>query len=100
MIGTTRGKSPSSLAKDCKVVLKSGEGVARNIIRKGVAVSALFIDVKVCAALLTSFHAVVSPLSILSNPMILIGGVTMILVFGMPYLMDNSKLEYRELFRA
>lgn len=32
----------------------------------------------------------VSPLSLLKNPMILIAGVSMILVFGMPYLMDNS----------
>ena len=32
----------------------------------------------------------VSPLSLLKNPMILIAGVSMVLVFGMPYLMDNS----------
>lgn len=32
-----------------------------------------------------------SPLSLLKNPMILIAGVSMIIVFGMPYLMDNSK---------
>ena len=32
----------------------------------------------------------VSPLSLLKNPMILIAGVSMIVVFGMPYLMDNS----------
>lgn len=36
----------------------------------------------------------VSPLSILKNPMIMIAGVGMILVFGMPYLMDNSKTTY------
>lgn len=35
---------------------------------------------------------IVSPMSILKNPMILIAGVSMILVFGMPYIMDNSKL--------
>jgi hypothetical protein len=34
----------------------------------------------------------VSPLSILKNPMILIAGLSMIVVFGMPYIMDNSKL--------
>lgn len=33
----------------------------------------------------------VSPLSILKNPMILIAGISMVVVFGMPYLMDNSK---------
>ncbi len=32
----------------------------------------------------------VSPLSLLKNPMILIGGVSMLVVFGMPYLMDSS----------
>jgi hypothetical protein len=32
----------------------------------------------------------VSPLSLLKNPMILIAGASMIIVFGMPYLMDNS----------
>lgn len=30
-------------------------------------------------------------MSLLKNPMILIAGVSMILVFGMPYIMDNSK---------
>lgn len=34
----------------------------------------------------------VSPFSLLKNPMILIAGVSMLIVFGMPYLMDNSKL--------
>jgi hypothetical protein len=33
----------------------------------------------------------VSPLSLLKNPMILVAGLSMVLVFGMPYLMDNSK---------
>jgi hypothetical protein len=33
---------------------------------------------------------IVSPLSLLKNPMILIAGVSMLIVFGMPYLMDNS----------
>jgi hypothetical protein len=32
----------------------------------------------------------VSPLSILKNPMILIAIASMGIVFGMPYLMDNS----------
>jgi hypothetical protein len=32
----------------------------------------------------------VSPFSLLKNPMILLAGVSMLLVFGMPYLMDNS----------
>jgi hypothetical protein len=31
-----------------------------------------------------------SPLSLLQNPMILLAGFSMVLVFGMPYLMDNS----------
>lgn len=33
----------------------------------------------------------VSPLSFLKSPMILMGIFTLIMVFGMPYLMDNSK---------
>ncbi len=33
---------------------------------------------------------VVSPLSLLKNPMILIAGASMLLVFGLPYLMENS----------
>lgn len=33
-------------------------------------------------------------LSILKNPMILMGLVTMGIVFGMPYLMDNSEFLY------
>ncbi|CZS88910.1 hypothetical protein WAI453_010519 [Rhynchosporium graminicola] len=41
-----------------------------------------------------------SPMSILKNPMILIAGVSMILVFGMPYIMDNmdeeTKAEFAE----
>lgn len=32
----------------------------------------------------------VSPLSFLKNPMMLMGVFTLIMVFGMPYLMDNS----------
>lgn len=32
----------------------------------------------------------VSVLTILKNPMILMGGVSMLLFIGMPYLMDNS----------
>lgn len=31
-----------------------------------------------------------SPLSLLKNPMILIAGFSMVIVFGMPYIMDNS----------
>lgn len=31
-----------------------------------------------------------SPLSLLKNPMILIAGFSMLIVFGMPYIMDNS----------
>jgi hypothetical protein len=42
--------------------------------------------------LLTCDGILVSPLSILKNPMILIALVSMGVVFGMPYLMDNSKL--------
>lgn len=34
---------------------------------------------------------IVSPLSLLKNPMILMAGVGMLVVFGMPYLMDNSE---------
>ncbi|RDW83183.1 hypothetical protein BP5796_04674 [Coleophoma crateriformis] len=41
-----------------------------------------------------------SPLSLLKNPMILIAGFSMILVFGMPYLMDNMDPEMREEFEA
>lgn len=33
-----------------------------------------------------------NPMSLLQNPMILIAGVSMLVVFGMPYLMDNSML--------
>ena len=33
----------------------------------------------------------VSPLSFLKSPMILMGLFTLVIVFGMPYLMDNSK---------
>lgn len=32
----------------------------------------------------------VSPLSILKNPMILMAGVAMLMMFGMPKLMENS----------
>lgn len=32
----------------------------------------------------------VSPLGLLKNPMILIAGFSMLIVFGMPYIMDNS----------
>jgi len=39
-----------------------------------------------------------SPLSLLKNPMILIAGVSMIIVFGMPYLMDNMDPELRAEF--
>lgn len=38
----------------------------------------------------TNTKSVVSPLSLLKNPMILIAGASMIIVFGLPYLMDNS----------
>lgn len=45
-----------------------------------------------------------SPLSLLKNPMILIAGVSMIIVFGMPYLMDNMdpemKAEFEEAQKA
>jgi hypothetical protein len=34
----------------------------------------------------------VSPLSFLKNPMILMALFSMVLIFGMPYLMDNSEL--------
>jgi hypothetical protein len=34
----------------------------------------------------------VSPISFLKNPMILMAVFSMALIFGMPYLMDNSKL--------
>ena len=37
---------------------------------------------------------IVSPLSLLKNPMILIAGVSMLVVFGMPYLMDNSTFPF------
>ncbi|KAG0647865.1 ER membrane complex subunit 7, partial [Hyphodiscus hymeniophilus] len=40
-----------------------------------------------------------SPLSLLKNPMILIAGVSMILVFGMPYLMDNMDPELKAEFQ-
>jgi hypothetical protein len=36
---------------------------------------------------------IVDPMSMLKNPMILIAGVGMLLVFGMPYLMENSTLD-------
>jgi len=39
-----------------------------------------------------------SPLSLLKNPMILIAGVSMVLVFGMPYLMDSMDPEVRAEF--
>jgi len=39
-----------------------------------------------------------SPLSLLKNPMILIAGVSMIIVFGMPYIMDNMDPEMKAEF--
>jgi len=39
-----------------------------------------------------------SPLSLLKNPMILIAGVSMVVVFGMPYLMDNMDPELKAEF--
>ncbi|KUJ11038.1 uncharacterized protein LY89DRAFT_710240 [Mollisia scopiformis] len=39
-----------------------------------------------------------SPLSLLQNPMILIAGFSMILVFGMPYIMDNMDPEMKAEF--
>ncbi|KAH6670037.1 hypothetical protein B0J14DRAFT_597745 [Halenospora varia] len=39
-----------------------------------------------------------SPLSLLKNPMILIAGFSMAIVFGMPYLMDNMDPEMRAEF--
>ncbi|EPE30881.1 hypothetical protein GLAREA_03848 [Glarea lozoyensis ATCC 20868] len=39
-----------------------------------------------------------SPLSLFKNPMILIAGASMLLVFGMPYLMDNMDPELRAEF--
>ncbi|KAI6708968.1 hypothetical protein PZA11_003145 [Diplocarpon coronariae] len=41
-----------------------------------------------------------SPMSILKNPMILIAGVSMALVFGMPYIMDNMDDEMKAEFEA
>lgn len=38
-----------------------------------------------------SLTVVVSPLSFLKSPMILMGLFTLLIVFGMPYLMENSK---------
>jgi len=62
--------------------------VARNILFKRADVS-VSIDIEdLGAAMLTT--RTVSPLSLLKNPMILIAGASMIIVFGMPYLMDNS----------
>ncbi|TVY35352.1 hypothetical protein LSUB1_G004455 [Lachnellula subtilissima] len=51
----------------------------------------------VVRGLLTEMQ-IVSPLSLLKNPMILIAGVSMIIVFGMPYLMDNMDPEMRAEF--
>ncbi|KAJ8057937.1 hypothetical protein OCU04_013116 [Sclerotinia nivalis] len=39
-----------------------------------------------------------SPLSLLKNPMILIAGFSMLIVFGMPYLMDNMDPELKAEF--
>ncbi|KAI0998811.1 hypothetical protein K3495_g9383 [Podosphaera aphanis] len=39
-----------------------------------------------------------SPLSLLKNPMILIAGLTMLIVFGMPYLMDHIDPELKTEF--
>lgn len=39
-----------------------------------------------------------SPLSLLKNPMILIAGFSMIVVFGMPYLVDSMDPELRAEF--
>ncbi|RKF63679.1 putative upf0480 protein [Erysiphe neolycopersici] len=39
-----------------------------------------------------------SPLNMLKNPMILMAGLTMIIVFGMPYLMDNLDPELKAEF--
>ncbi|CAG8951462.1 hypothetical protein HYFRA_00007378 [Hymenoscyphus fraxineus] len=39
-----------------------------------------------------------SPLSLLKNPMILIAGLSLAIVFGMPYLMDNMDPEMRAEF--
>ncbi|RAL61761.1 hypothetical protein DID88_002825 [Monilinia fructigena] len=39
-----------------------------------------------------------SPLSLLKNPMILIAGFSMVIVFGMPYLMDNMDPELKAEF--
>ncbi|PQE24777.1 ER membrane complex subunit protein [Rutstroemia sp. NJR-2017a BVV2] len=39
-----------------------------------------------------------SPLSLLQNPMILLAGFSMVLVFGMPYLMDNMDPELKAEF--
>jgi len=46
----------------------------------------------------TNLALTVSPMSILKNPMILIAGVSMILVFGMPYIMDNMDDEMKAEF--
>jgi hypothetical protein len=42
----------------------------------------------------------VSPLGLLKNPMILIAGFSMLLVFGMPYIMDNSSPLFSHLERT
>ena len=47
-------------------------------------------DFGLCWGANANLVEIVSPLSLLKNPMILIAGVSMIIVFGMPYLMDNS----------
>jgi len=41
--------------------------------------------------MLTMSDAVVQPLDIIKSPMILLALFSMAMVFGMPYLMENSK---------
>lgn len=49
--------------------------------------------VRVCVqGIMLTIGDAVSPLSLLKNPMILIAVVGLGFVFGMPYLMDSSKL--------
>lgn len=43
-------------------------------------------------------QVIVNPMSLLKNPMILMGIAGLGMVFGMPYLMDNSTLPFQPLF--
>lgn len=63
------------------------EGGARGISVKGAGSKIFFVE-----------RPAFSVFSILKNPMILMGLVTMGIVFGMPYLMDNMDPELRAEF--